>query len=1622
MSTGGQNIYSQAFNFSSLAEHSVDPRTGQYGCAIHLYQAPAKIRNCPHFDLSLHFDSLSSEDVGFGRGWSLNLSKYNHRHSRTLSLITGENYKVVDTKTTLAVKDLKLNSFLFERSGPDYRVTHKSGDIEILSNAGDNFNITVPVKLYAVNGRSLDLEWITSGETPRLSQVREGTEILLSIDYPDFQVDVVMSPNTSGRKVTSLIRGGECLLTEVRMPLDNSSTLFSSWKFEYEHGGPFLLIRQLTTPTGLVEVVTYRHKGHKLPKGAPMTTIPHALSLTVYPGKQQEKMVTTYSFSDFNFLGYGGVNDWNSDGDNLFQARSEYQYTSTAQVKGGAEFTYVYNKFHLMVSVRRQQNTKAVTQTTTYHALENESFENQIAQYQLPKAMEMTYADFALEGASRTEKSFFSFDIWGNPTETIEKDGTKTIREYYSEDGESDSCPADPRGFRRYLKCEARTPPDDGLTRSKEFRYTQLETAGENQSAGYFVLACHEASLEDDHMISRAEYSHVNDTGSRDHGSIRQQVSWMGDQHVATKNKSRHYPDGATCKETVTSSSFDGHVTNVETSTSLSTGRVLRKKDRYGTETVFGYDNLGRIIEEIVAPATVYEASRKKEYLVDKDGIGYGVTKTDAKGVQTRYITDGMERVVRVEKQDLVHQNPSAVDGVFLVIQESFYNKLGQCVQVDKIDWMSEDHVSQTTPKQIRTVKRIEYDDWGTMCRSVDAMGIVHLATKDPISMTQTTGIPGKGIVETKLNMSGMPIETMMLKSDGTLHGKTSYEYDGWDRLVAQKDSLDRITRYKYDNFDRVVETLGPDGSISRTDYASRLAGALPTKMEIDQQTLGSQQYDGLARSTTNTAGNRTSVAVYNSDGPHPTQITTANGDHHQFSYEPILSHALVNTKSPDGEVALEHDKQTGAIVRIENKTSIINRTYLSTGLIASEEFRFPDGRTLSTASTYSLAGLPRSYVDVHDHKREIEYDSHGRTAQLAQGTVKVGFKYNQEGLVSETRIQHNDGEEDGHGLQIQMVYDDFGHEIERCIRHANDGSVIYQIRRTFNVANLIVRRLVEDGLGNVLREETFAYDIRDRLVSYECQGSQPPQDENGWKVRKQSFSFDTLNNLVDIHTSSQDGTENTKRYLYDSKDPTKLARITNTSKTLSGDVDLLYDGNGCLIRDEKQRTLEYDTNNRLIAVLDGNGQLQCRYHYNALGQLIRQEAPDKPDIELHYHDGALMSITQGGSKTSYLTDGHVYWGEIVHEEGRKPQVQLWAPDSNQSVLASVKGDADEKVEHHEYTPYGLSTASSLSVGFNGQWRDPITGWYHLGNGYRVYSPSLMRFHTPDSWSPFISHEINPYTYCRGDPINNSDPSGHMTMTGRDWTVMGVGIGVGILTGVLTGGATLAVQVGVSIAVDVASDAITGAVYDAIAGPSQQDTSMAAASANPSSTAQSSSTNNLIWGVIGALIGTVLGIGVGKLFKKFPGSKVLLDENVQAVESLSVREIGFSQDSIKSIMTSPTGEINIAENIRNLAGLSAEDLSTRIARFPTLQLTRTEIKTKRPTVTKWLSVDNRRLAVFKQALKGVPDDRVPVEVLTTLEEVKPHLRKFTTTNFGDSISVRTGRGKLSVDQYLNSFI
>ncbi|QCI11380.1 RHS repeat-associated core domain-containing protein [Pseudomonas putida] len=139
----------------------------------------------------------------------------------------------------------------------------------------------------------------------------------------------------------------------------------------------------------------------------------------------------------------------------------------------------------------------------------------------------------------------------------------------------------------------------------------------------------------------------------------------------------------------------------------------------------------------------------------------------------------------------------------------------------------------------------------------------------------------------------------------------------------------------------------------------------------------------------------------------------------------------------------------------------------------------------------------------------------------------------------------------------------------------------------------------------------------------------------------------------------------------------------------------------------------------------------------------------------LFYHQNA-VKLEVEGSRSWVLFRAIT---QPLAELQNTAETRLYIADGQGSVQQYPGGGP------HGYTAYGydIRQRSLTKLGFNGERREPSTEYYLLGQGYRAYNPALMRFQAPDSLSPFGEAGINSYAYCLGDPINNADPSGHIS-------------------------------------------------------------------------------------------------------------------------------------------------------------------------------------------------------------------------------------------------------------------
>ncbi|MBH2079038.1 MAG: RHS repeat-associated core domain-containing protein [Pseudomonadales bacterium] len=170
-----------------------------------------------------------------------------------------------------------------------------------------------------------------------------------------------------------------------------------------------------------------------------------------------------------------------------------------------------------------------------------------------------------------------------------------------------------------------------------------------------------------------------------------------------------------------------------------------------------------------------------------------------------------------------------------------------------------------------------------------------------------------------------------------------------------------------------------------------------------------------------------------------------------------------------------------------------------------------------------------------------------------------------------------------------------------------------------------------------------------------------------------------------------------------------------------------------------------------------------ARYHYDPLDRQVDCTPFKQAAIQRYYCKTRLTTEVQGSVHRSILQHDDQLLAQQQREDG-KIAATLLATDQQRSVLNALDANRPNPLA---YTPYGhrpLENGLLSLLGFNGERPDPVTRHYHLGRGYRQFNPVLMRFNSPDSWSPFGKGGLNAYAYCSGNPINHVDPNGHTWM------------------------------------------------------------------------------------------------------------------------------------------------------------------------------------------------------------------------------------------------------------------
>ncbi|WP_434574622.1 RHS repeat-associated core domain-containing protein [Pseudomonas sp. Z3-6] len=1375
-------VHSQAFGFMSYVQGGVDPRTGQYTVSINLPEVQSNWLCGPAFPLNLTFSPINTLDSGFGVGWNLNLSQFTLSDD-ILALSTGETFKVTGSAPLPDIKEKKLDTFHFENlSGERYRVLHKSGMVEELLVGGVLTRVALPEYVKSPAGHSLTFAYKSFRGGQCLHSISDAQGELLQINRDDYDewVEILVRPD--GPNGTALARYEMKLntsgwVTEIVLPTPDKG----SWRFGYGNGPirNILCLHEIKTPVGGLETLEYADTGHPYPHGVVRPNLPRVTRHRSYPDFGQpnadETMIEVeFSYTSHNFLGAGETVSWEDGMDPLYKLQASYEYGSTANLMVGSQVARTversYNRFHLLVEEKTLQE-HCVKRVRTRYYDEDVPFERQVPQFQFPKEVTTSWELDNDATQYRAEITRSAYNDQGNHTEQVEPNGIRTVYTYYSKNGE-DGCPAD--RFERNLKDTTVYPSSQGEPGAPTLR-TRLRYSAHKPLSGSGLddwlamdsetLMQVEGANETTLQQTLRSYHELTDDPFL-HGRLASQQTLLNGTTSTTLYEYDKGPS-ALAGETVleTTETYIGYDDapdsevrkTIVSEDSLLHGQPLLTRDDNEVKIRYTYDALTRVVTETVAPdEPEFEATRQYSYLLTAlDGQRAEQLVTDVKGVETRTRVDGLNRPVYEERQDA--DNPVRAEE-FRQTYSASYDVFGNLTEETQYDWRDE--------QQAALASTYEYDGWGAQRSVTGPDGVKVYEETNPIGSELWQGpiqtawregtdteakVSGKTV--TYLNLLEKPDQVERFETDGTLISRHRYGYDGLGRTAEETDARDATTKYTYDVFDRMVATVLPGGATVRRSYALHSSEDLPTEISVDGIELGQQVFDGLGRRVESITGGRKQTFTYDPGQTQPATLTTASNQLIHYVYQPQLGEEPSQRRLP-GDVTAEYvrDRKNARLVSCTEGGLELSREYFSTGELKSET-RVQGADTYAMHYKHSRLGLLETYTNVLEQTQSYTYDNANRLEQTClDDTLSSGFTYDSLGQLSSISTQDGDG---GKSVTINLQYDGLGRETQR---NFDLGGVEQQLTQVYNSVDALIERTLSQG-ETLLRKETYEYDPRGRLVLYTCEGSEPPVGPYGKTILRQLFRFDALDNLIRVNTTSPEGT-NVAVYTYDdTKDPTQLSKVTNTGVPgYPSEIVLEYDADGHLIRDEENRTLEYDPLGRLISVSGLSGEPPAGYSYDPLDTLTGLDDGSGKE-QRFYQDGELSSQVKGADSSTFIRAEGVVLAE--RQAGADPKSLLLAGDSKNSVLWEINQDATQEVVYAPYGHRAEEEAVSGHLGYNGERREAQTGWYLLGQGYRAFNPVLMKFHSPDDLSPFGEGGLNAYMYCEGDPINYVDPTGH---------------------------------------------------------------------------------------------------------------------------------------------------------------------------------------------------------------------------------------------------------------------
>ena len=601
-------------------------------------------------------------------------------------------------------------------------------------------------------------------------------------------------------------------------------------------------------------------------------------------------------------------------------------------------------------------------------------------------------------------------------------------------------------------------------------------------------------------------------------------------------------------------------------------------------------------------------------------------------------------------------------------------------------------------------------------------------------------------------------------------NGKTRfYAYDALGQLRETTDSLGNKTRALYDMRGNLLQITDAKGNASKFEY-DRNNRVVKEIQPLGQTTAYSYDPAGNLTERNDANGNR---ATYTFD-----EVNRV-GEVKQYLGGTVLARTTTYTwDDTDNLIAwsdIDHTRPAG------QQTTSASANYDDANRLTGETITYPTpaggSHSLSYGYTYSLAGYKTRLTWPDGTAIDYGHSAHGELETVTipgEGSISVNeFKWFAPAKVTlpggTTQERTLDGLLQLEGLKVKTPGQ------QTVLSVANTFGKVQELKTS--------NRTDATDAASATKSSSFGYDDEIRLT-------QATVDSGGvFGTDTENFTLDAVGNRI-AHSKV------TGAWTYDTNN-----RLTQRG-TGGNATTYEYDAAGNLKKKTEPGTrvtqYSYDTQNRLVEIKDGAGQLIARYGYDPLDRRTwREQYRDLTGASLaqakrsHYLYADEGLVAESQQDITLNADGSVSAGAapaIGTQYGPRPDSEFTTGmlfiktrnSNNQDTVAYYHHDqigtpvqATDKAGNIVWSAYfnafgkasintPAATADKPTITSNlrlpGQVEDPETGLHY--NYRRYYDASTGRYITQDPIG--LAGGINQYRYAGADPVNLIDPTGEI--------------------------------------------------------------------------------------------------------------------------------------------------------------------------------------------------------------------------------------------------------------------